>query len=78
MAFRKPHEVTQGELLRDALRHKDTKITVSSPDGRAWTFVNDTAAESSIHLTGISVTETKDKKDILIDFRVRAKNGRLG
>jgi hypothetical protein len=76
--FRKPHEVTEGELLRDALRHKDTKVAVISPDGRVWTFCNDTAADCSIHTTGISVTETKDKQDVLTDFRVRAKNGRLG
>lgn len=76
--FRKPHEVTQGELLRDALRHKDTKITVTDSDGRHWTFVNDTAADCELYVLGISVTESKDKQDIVTKFTVKAKNGRIG
>lgn len=76
--FKKPHEVTQAELLREALRYKETTITVTSSDGRSWKLCNDTAAECSVHMTHISVNESRDKKDILTDFRVRAKNGRVG
>jgi hypothetical protein len=76
--FRKQHEVTEGQLLRDALRHKDTKIAVTSPDGRRWTFVNDTASECSLKVQDIVVSDSKDKQDIFIDFWVRAKNGRTG
>jgi len=76
--FRKREEVTEGELLRDALRHKDTKISVTSPDGRRWTFCNDTAAECRLTVRDILVQETDDKQDILINFCVRAINGRLG
>jgi hypothetical protein len=76
--FRKKQEITEGELLRDALRHKDTTVTVTSSDGRRWTLCNDTAAECSLKVKDIVVSETRDKKDILTDFWVRAKNGRLG
>ena len=76
--FRKAHEVTEGELLRDALRDKDTKISVTSPEGKRWTFVNDTAADCSLYVKNIMVAESKDKQDILTDFIVKAKNGRLG
>ncbi len=76
--FKKPHEVTEGELLRDALRHKDTKVAVISPDGRVWTFCNDTAADCSLRVSHIMVAETKDRRDILTDFIVKAKNGRVG
>jgi len=77
--FRKQErEVTEGMLLRDTLRHKDTTITVQSPTGRRWTFCNDTAAECAVQIQSISVTESKDKRDILTRFAVRATNGRTG
>ena len=76
--FKKPHEVTEGEELRDALRHKDTRITVTSPEGKHWTFVNDTAADCSVLINSIVVSESKDKQDILTNFWVKAKNGRIG
>ena len=76
--FRKPHEVTEAELLLNALGHKGTKITVTNAAGKCWVLCNDTAAECSVNMLDVAVNESKDKKDILIDFRVRAKNGRLG
>lgn len=76
--FRKKKESTEGELLRDALRHKDTTISVKSPEGRCWTLCNDTAAECELYVLGISVTESKDKKDIVTQFAIKATNGRLG
>ena len=76
--FKKPHEVTEGELLRDALRHKETTITVNGPRGGRWTFCNDTAALCTLHTRGIAITETTDKMDILTRFIVEAKNGRIG
>ena len=76
--FKKKEEVTEGQLLRDALRDKDTKIAVTSPDGRRWTFCNDTAAACAIVVVDINVTESSDKKDIMTRFLVRATNGRLG
>jgi len=78
MAFKKPQEVTEGELLRDALRNKDTKIAVTSSKGRRWTFVNDTAADCELVVTDINITENENKQDVLTYFIVRATNGRLG
>jgi len=76
--FRKKEEVTEGELLRDALRHKDTTITINAPNGKRWTLCNDTAAECVLEVKGIAITETPSKLDILTRFAVAAKNGRLG
>ena len=78
MVFKKREEVTEGQLLRDALRHKDTKIAVTSPDGRRWTFCNDTASECKLRVLDINVTESGNKMDILTGFVVKAVNGRLG
>jgi hypothetical protein len=75
--FKKTHEVTEGERLRNALRHKDTTITISGPTG-CWILCNDTAAECSLNVSHIMVAESGDKQDVLTDFIVRAKNGRLG
>lgn len=76
--FKKPHEVTEGELLRAALKHRDTTVTVTGPLGERWVFCNDTAAECKLGIKDIVITEPRDTKDILIDFWVRATNGRLG
>jgi len=78
MMFKKPQEITEAELLLNALGHKGTKISVENPAGKRWTFCNDTAAECTLNVSHIMVAETKDKQDILIDFIVKAKNGRLG
>ncbi len=76
--FRKPHEITEGELLRNALRHKGTKISVENPAGKRWTFCNDTTADCELRVMDINVTESGDKMDVLTGFVVRATNGRLG
>lgn len=76
--FKKQQEVTEGELLRDALRHRDTTITITAPNGKRWTLCNDTAAECVLQIKGITVTETSDKMDIITRFALEAKNGRLG
>ncbi len=78
MAFKKPQEVTESELLRDALRNNGTKISVTSPEGRRWTFVNDITADCILTIQDITVTESGDKMDVLTRFIVRATNGRLG
>ena len=76
--FKKQEEVTEGQLLRNALRHKGTKISVEGPNGKRWTFCNDTAADIELVVTGINITESGDKMDVVTKFNVRAKNGRLG
>lgn len=76
--FKRKHEVTEGELLRDALRHKETRIIIAAADGRRWTLVNDTAAECTCIIDGIVIQETPSKQDIITSFRVKAKNGRVG
>jgi len=76
--FKKPHEVTEGALVREALRHKDTTITITDRIGRRWILCNDTAAECKLSLEGLVITETADKQDIMVDFWVRATNGRVG
>jgi len=76
--FKKKKEITEAELLLNALRHKGTKISVENPAGKRWTFCNDTAADCKLIVKDINITESGDKMDILTGFVVRATNGRLG
>ena len=76
--FTKKEAPTEGQELITALKHKDTTITVNGPAGGRWTFCNDTAALCKLNIKGIVVTETADKKNILVDFWIRSTNGRLG
>jgi hypothetical protein len=73
--FRKRPELTEADLIRLALRDKEAKIQVFDRDGRSWILENDTANETSLTIRDVKV---QDKADIILSFKVRATNGRLG
>ncbi len=73
--FKKRPELTEGDLIRLALRDKNIKIQVFDKDGRSWILETNKTNASQLIVSDIKV---KDGKDIVTSFRVRATNGRMG
>jgi hypothetical protein len=68
-----PVEVT---ALREALKSKDTKITIQNKDGNTWTLYNDKLRGCFLAIGRVKVGD--EKGQVMTRFLVSAIDGRVG
>jgi len=73
--FRKKPELTEADLIRLALRDKASRIQIFDVNGRSWILESDTGNNTKLSIHDVKV---RDGEDILLSFRVKATNGRMG
>ena len=73
----KPKEPVEVTALRDALFHyQDIKVIIVDKDSNIWTFYNDKLRGCQLLLAKPKVYDQGE--DVVVEFSLRAENGKVG